>query len=155
MTDRPPAAIPTSAYFDTAFVLKCYLPEADSAPVRAFASAVDDLVTSEFARAEVAAGFHRMLREGRGSAREALAVADQFESDVAQGVWRFVPLGATVWERVRDAFRALPPREFLRSADAIHLASARLAGFDTIHSSDRHLLAAAPRFGLRGVDLTA
>lgn len=42
---------------------------------------------------------------------------------------------------------------YLRAADAIHLATAVEYGFAEIHSNDKHLLAAAPLFGLRGVNV--
>jgi predicted nucleic acid-binding protein len=39
---------------------------------------------------------------------------------------------------------------YLRAGDAIHLAAAQGAGFTEIWSNDRHLLQAAPAFGLTG-----
>jgi predicted nucleic acid-binding protein len=138
-----------TAYFDSAYVLKCYVPEADSAPVRAFARQVPRLVTSELARAEVAAALHRQVRDGRCTSEEAAACADQFAQDLAWGVWQLVPCADAVWARVATVFRTLPPTTWLRSADAVHLASAALVGAAVVYSSDRHMAAAAGAFGVR------
>jgi len=40
----------------------------------------------------------------------------------------------------------------LSGADAIHLSTARLAGFDEIWTADRRMIAAAESFGLRARD---
>jgi predicted nucleic acid-binding protein len=53
---------------------------------------------------------------------------------------------------VEDAFQKLPPTIFLRAGDAIHLATASEAGFKEIYSNDRHLLAAATLFKLKGIN---
>ncbi len=55
--------------------------------------------------------------------------------------------------RAAGRFSELPFHLFLRSADCLHLYAAREAGFAEIHSNDRHLLAAAPHFGLLGVNV--
>ncbi|MBU6365078.1 MAG: type II toxin-antitoxin system VapC family toxin [Gemmatimonadetes bacterium] len=144
-----------SAYFDSAYVLKCYVPEADSAPVRALALRVPRLVTSELARAEFASALHRRVREGRCSPEEADVCGEQFAQDIQRGVWHLVPCADPVWERVAAVFRTLPPSTCLRSADAIHLASAALAGEAVVYSSDRQLVGAAIAFGVRAERLTA
>lgn len=144
-----------SAYFDSAYVLKCYVPEADSGPVRDFAVQVTRLVTSELTRAEFASALHRQVREGRRSQEHAAACADQFDHDIRGGVWHLVPCGEPVWERVAAVFRTVPSTTWLRSADAIHLASAALAGEPVVYSSDRQMAAAAMAFGVRAERLVA
>ena len=47
----------------------------------------------------------------------------------------------------------LPEDVFLRSADALHLTCAAANGFSAVYSHDRHLLNAAPHFGLEGRDI--
>lgn len=143
------------AYFDTAFVLKCYIPETGSDAVRRIADATEQLVTSELARAEFAAAIHRKRRERVLTRREADVVIEQFESDGRARVWEFIPVSSTVLTRMFHAFTRLPVTVALRSADAIHCATAAEVGLAEIHSNDRHLLAAATHFGLTGVNPTA
>lgn len=50
-------------------------------------------------------------------------------------------------QSVRDLSRKVQ----LRSADAIHLVSAEAHGLDAIYANDARILAAASKFGLRGV----
>ena len=47
----------------------------------------------------------------------------------------------------------LPSTVFLRAADALHLTCAAEEGCTAIHTSDRHMTAAAPAFGLQAVTL--
>ena len=142
------------AYFDTAFILKCYIPESGSEAVRRTAEGTEQLVTSELARAEFAAVMHRKRRERVTTKRETDAVLEQFDADCRARVWEFIPVSGAVLARVCDAFSRLPVSVALRSADAIHCATAAEIGLAEIHSNDRHLLAAASHFKLKAVDLT-
>jgi predicted nucleic acid-binding protein len=54
---------------------------------------------------------------------------------------------------LEQALLTLGSAVFLRAGDAIHLSTASLNGFREIHSHDKHVLRAAPAFGLKGVDV--
>jgi predicted nucleic acid-binding protein len=43
-----------------------------------------------------------------------------------------------------------PPGLFIRTADAVHLSTAQEIGERQVWTNDRHMLAAAPWFGLEG-----
>lgn len=142
-------------YFDSAFLAKCYLPEPGHQTIVACANEAGRIASSWFSRAEVAAVFHRKLREGSLSAAEHREVLAQFRQDCRDGIWHFLPVSREILEAVETAFAQLPPSVYVRSADCLHLVTAREAGFREICSNDRHLLLAAPYFKLKGVDLTA
>jgi predicted nucleic acid-binding protein len=144
-----------SRYLDTAFVVKCYVPEVGSDAVRSLALETDELVTSALTGAEFAAAVHRKRREYALTQHEAAAVMSQFGKDCAEGIWTLIPVNAGILLRVTTAFASLPVSIALRAADAIHCASAVAYGLDRIYSNDRHLLGAASHFELLGVDVIA
>jgi predicted nucleic acid-binding protein len=137
-------------YFDTAYVAKCYLNEPDGKRVRKLARSAVGLVSSIWCIAELSCVFHRHVQEESLTPRQAVSHFDLFLADVRHGVWNLLPLGHEVLSRAAEIAVRLPPAMFLRGGDAIHLASARDAGFQEIWSSDRHLLAAASHFHLNG-----
>jgi predicted nucleic acid-binding protein len=137
-------------YFDTAYVGKCYLNEPDALAVRETARSGEGLYTSALVMAELACAFHRNLREGTLTHRTARTARDQFLADVRSEVWRLLPVTDHILNRIESLTRALPREVFLRAGDAIHLVSAVEAGFNEIWTNDRHLLAAAAHFGLKG-----
>ena len=142
-------------YFDTAYILKLYLHEDDSEAVMRGANESGGLACSALAVSEVHAAVHRGLREGRLASDEFEAVLARFHADVELGMWHWLPVSMRVLQRVAATYGSLPASVFLRSADAIHLATAATHGFACVYSTDRHLLAAAPHFGLRGIRLGA
>ena len=142
-------------YFDTAYIVKLYLREDGSEDVMRGANGSGGLASSALAISELHAALHRSVREGRLDRGEFEDVLDRFAADAELGQWHWLPVSMAIHQRVATTYRELPASLFLRAADAIHLATAAEHGFRQIYSNDRHLLAAAPHFGLRGVDLSA
>lgn len=140
-------------YFDSTYLAKCYLPEAGHLEVRAAALTAGSLQSVALAQVEVASVFHRHLREGRIRASALAEYLEQFSQDCAEGVVSFLPVTAELLQLSTSAYPTLPATVFLRSADCLHLCAARQAGCKEIYSNDRHLLAAAPHFGLRPVNV--
>ncbi len=70
-------------------------------------------------------------------------------------MWLLLPVTDRVLRQVEVLVRTLPRSMFLRAGDAIHIVSAVDSGFNEIWTNDRHLLAAAAHFGLKGRSVTA
>jgi predicted nucleic acid-binding protein len=140
-------------YFDSAYVVKCYLNEIGSGAVRQLAQTQPGLACCEYGRIEVSSTFHRNLREGLLTKSQYELVARQFESDDKNGIWTWLPLTADLCRRTAVQIYALPPLTFIRAGDALHLTSAAENGFAEIYSNDRRLQAAAALFGLRAVNV--
>jgi predicted nucleic acid-binding protein len=143
------------AYFDSALIAKFYVNEPGRQAVRSQARAAGVVVTSGIAIAEVAAAFHRKLREGAVDTRTFKALHGQFEHDIDAGLWTFIGPSEALLRQVQRLFVTLDRAVFLRSIDALHLVTARDERFDRLYSNDRHLLMACPRLGLKGIDPTA
>ncbi len=139
-------------YFDTSYIARLYLKDHGFADVRSLASK-NAIATARHGRLETTAAFHRSLREGRLDSTAVRLLHQQFEIDCAAGGIRCLSLGEAVYRRAESVFAAAPAQVFLRGADALHLACAAENGFTEIYSNDRHMLAAAPLFGLRGLNI--
>lgn len=145
----------TAAYYDTAFLFKFYAHETGSPQVEAHARQLDQLVCSAHGRLEFASICHRKVREGSATPAQLATLLAQLAADTEAGLIRWLPMSDTILARAETVYRSAPPTTFLRAAGALHLASAAEHGFSEVHSNDRHLLLAAPLFGLRGVNLLA
>lgn len=137
-------------YFDAAYIAKLYLKEPDSDAVRARAAAEGEVGSGALARIEVVSVFHRKLREKLAAPGQFQQLMKQFDSDCEAGLWMWLPATPAILQSAVEKYRQLPADVFLRAGDAIHLATAAEARLREIFTNDRHLLAAAPHFGLVG-----
>lgn len=141
------------AYYDANYLFKLQCVEHGTAEVRAHAATVNRLCTAAHGRAEYASAAFRKLREGAATKRDYQLAILQIQADAATGNLQFLPLTDSVLDRIEAAFASAPATLYLRAADALHLATAAEHGFAEIFSNDRHLLAAAPAFGLKGINV--
>lgn len=137
------------SYFDSAFIVKFYVDEPESAAVRALAERLGRVHCASLGRLEVAAALHWKWRERAFSDLAFREVSDQFAEDCAAGLWTWLPVTDALVATAAAAIRKLPRTVFLRSADALHLACAREHGLREIYTTDRHMAAAARHFKLR------
>lgn len=141
-------------YLDSSYLAKLYIREHGSDEVERMLDAQSEqAVCCLHGRLEIAAALKRQQREGRLIGSHLRAVARRLEADEKAGSIRWLPIDAPLMAAASAQMLKLPPTVFLRAADALHLACAADAGLKTIYSHDRHLLAAASHFGLRGVDV--
>jgi len=99
---------------------------------------------------EFHAVLHRHVREGFISERDRATLAKRFADHTAARLWIVVPLSETLLERSSAMLLSAPRGLFLRTADALHLTTAQHIGAKEVWTNDRHMLAAAPHFGLAG-----
>lgn len=116
-------------------------------------AASDWVASAQHGWTEVISAFHRKLREHAINVRSYEIMLEEFRTDIRAGAFRWLPLSERVLERAELVYARLPGKIFLRAADALHLATASENGFREIHSNDTKLLAAAPHFGLRGLNV--
>jgi len=136
-------------FCDTSYAAKLYVPEAESAAVRAHLEGyAGEVCLSELARAELLGVFHRRLRENRWTHAEFSAAARQFQQDDLAVFWTWLPLDGVITQATAQLYLTLPPAVFLRPADCLHLITARHHGFAEIYTVDRHQALAAPELGL-------
>jgi predicted nucleic acid-binding protein len=129
--------------FDLNDILKCYLPEKGAHLVRALASQPVAKSCSRFGHIEVLAALHRKVREGSLRRPQLKATWKNIVADESADVWTWLPFDETVEHALEAALLKLVPKAFVRTGDAIHLATASLHGFSDIYSHDKHDAAAS------------
>jgi len=137
-------------YIDSAYIVKYYVHEPNSVAVREILRKAESRASSALAIAEVTCAFHRRWREGSLTGDLFREVLDSFLKHVEAGAWSMAPVDDRVLRRVSRMLRLAPASLYLRSGDAVHLATALEIGELEVWTSDRHMLAAAPHFGLIG-----
>ena len=138
------------SYFDSAYIAKFYLDDPESDAVRALAESLGRVCCNALGRLEVASVFHRKWCEGAFGDAASKELSAQFDDDCAAGLWTWLPISPALIEVASKAISKLPKTTFLCSVDLLHIVSAREHGFKEIYSNDRHLLAAAKHFGVKG-----
>ncbi len=141
------------AYYDSNYLLKLLIAESGSTHVQAHAATVLEIHTAQHARAEFASAAFRKVREGQATVADYQRLTAQLRSDISSTTVVILPLTDTILDRIEFVFATAPATTWLRAADALHLATAAENGFTEIYSNDKHLLAAAPLFGLYGVNV--
>lgn len=139
------------SYWDTSTLVKLYAKEPDSATFESHAlNASAQTVTSRIALYEARAAFQRKESERillPGAAHE---LYRQLIQDAAAGELRLIELGADVEREygqvVGQCYEQTPPIP-LRTLDALHLASARVAGESELVVTDKRMRDAAKLLG--------
>jgi predicted nucleic acid-binding protein len=141
-------------YLDSAYIAKYYVNEPDSPAIRDLVERAPLVYSSTWALAEVLCTFHRKIRESSAMAHVVPELSRVFLDHVDEGLWNLIPVGEPLLRRAGSAALSSPPDVFLRAGDAVHLTTAKELGEKEVWTSDRHMLAAAPRFGLTGRSVT-
>lgn len=139
------------SYWDTSSLVKLYAQEADSAAFENYAlHAPTKAVTSRIALYEARATFLRKEAEGVLQPGCSQKLYNQLVQDVATGELRLVELGADVEREYGQVLgqcsRQIPPIP-LRTLDALHLASARVASETELVATDKRMREAAKVLG--------
>ena len=137
-------------YFDTSYIAKFYFNEPESLRVRELVRKADVIHSSLWALAEFHAVLHRRMREGAWSIGDGRKLALRFSEHIEDGLWRLIPINEALLRRTSALMVSAPHDVFIRTADAVHLATAHEIGERAVWTNDRHMLAAAAYFGLTG-----
>jgi predicted nucleic acid-binding protein len=141
-------------YFDTNYILKCYLTEHGSPEATAvFQQNAGNIACSRVGRVEWHATIRRKLITTELSAADVTRIRTQMDEDETAGLWTWLPFEETLLDGLAAWLRTNPFFGGLKALDAVHLESARLGGITDIYSNDGQVKAAASVFGLVANDV--
>ena len=139
------------SYWDTSALVKLYAKEADSTAFEAHAlNDPGQSTTSRIALYEARATFRRKEAEGAIMTGSAQTLYEQLLQDLAVGEIRLIELGADVereYGQVLNLCYQPTTPILLRTLDALHLASARVAGETGLVATDKRMREAAKLLG--------
>jgi uncharacterized protein len=138
------------SYWDSSALLKLYVQEPDSAQFRALALEASRVTTASLTRHELRTVFRRREAESVLSIGEAAVLYVELNADIVAGDIMMQPETAEVERElgvVLEACFSQTPPTFIRTNDALHLASARVAGESEFITADARQRAAALLMG--------
>lgn len=138
------------SYWDTSALVKLSLPEQDSHRFVQCLSASDQIVTAAISFFESRNAFWRREAEGSLGEETAVGLSQDLDQDVMRGKIRVQPANAEVeleFSRVLERCYSQTPPVFIRTNDALHLASAIVAEESTFVSADLRQRTAAVLLG--------
>ena len=138
------------SYWDSSALVKLYVQELDSAEFRELAVKASRVATGWLTRHEVRTVFRRREAEGVLPSGEAAALYDELTADIAAADIVIQPETADTEREfgavLEACFSQIPPT-FIRTNDALHLASAKVAGEREFITADMRQRAAAMLMG--------
>jgi predicted nucleic acid-binding protein len=138
------------SYWDTSTLGKLYFPEADSPAFVQKAASTTVIVTAKLALHEMRRVAFRKESDGLIPPNTAELALSQMDRDVAAGQIRVVEMDAQVEAEfnaiMARCYRHSPPIP-VRTFDAIHLATARMANETELVTTDKRLRDAATLLG--------
>ncbi len=138
------------SYWDTATLSKLYLTEADSPAFAQKAANATVIVTAKLALHEMRRVAFRKESDGLIPAGTAEVVLSQVDRDIAAGQIRVVEMDTQAEAEfnaiMARCYRHAPPIP-IRTFDAIHLATARVAGETELVATDKRMREAAKLLG--------
>jgi predicted nucleic acid-binding protein len=139
------------SYWDTSALVKLYATEPDSAQFQGLTAPGVPLVVARIARYEAHAAFRRREAEGSLPPGETVVLLQDISADISAGKIIVQADDAEVEKRfgeVMEQCHSQTPPVFIRTNDALHIASAVVAGEKEFITADGRQRAAAVLMGL-------